>query len=43
MGDGPEPIADKQELLRVRRGARTANLTILTTALAATGLFVALG
>ena len=40
MGDGPEPIADKHQLCRVRRGARNMTLATSLSALAATGLFL---
>lgn len=40
MGEGPEPIADKHELVCVRRGARNMLLTTGVAAVAATGLFL---
>lgn len=40
MGDGPEPIADKQELVCVRKGAGRMMLATFLSAVAATGIFL---
>jgi len=40
MDDGPEPIADKEELLRVRGLGRRVILSAVSSAVAATGLFL---
>ncbi len=40
MGDGPEPIADKHQLVCVRRGARNMSLGTGRSGLAATALFL---